>query len=432
MKILKRLGLILLCLVGHNALADEPVSIVIDGSGSDQARLIGVVPFQWNNSTKEVDFSGVVSADLNNSGLFKTLATKDMPQQPTSAHDVASSDWSKLGVGNVLVGQITPKGKDYAVSFQLVDTVGAFGKAGAVLLQKQILVPKHKWREGAHRVTDAVFTKLTGFRGVFLTKIAFVLQKPYTATTKPFQLRVTDYDGNNQYIIYNSSEPLMSPTWSKDGNKIAYSTFENSQSQIVIQDLKTGSRTVAVKGEGNNSAPSFSPNGQYLAFSSTRNGGLLNIYLLNLHTKAVTQLTKNSGNNTEPSWTPKGEIVFTSDRSGSPQIYMMSKNGSNVRQLTDDGRNYNGRVTSDGKSLIMIYNDHLAKKDLESGNVEIIAKTFLDETPSLSPNDLMVIYGSTRGLRKVLQLVSIDGKFKARLPNKDGFVKYPTWSPFLK
>ncbi|VEJ09598.1 Tol-Pal system beta propeller repeat protein TolB [Actinobacillus delphinicola] len=413
----------------QTAKAESEVRIVIDG-GSVFARPIAVVPFHWNGQgSKPIDISSIVAADLTNSGMFQAYPTQSMPQQPNSATQVKPAEWAKLGIGNVVVGQITPNGNSYAVAFQLVDTLGVSGAAGRVLLQKQYLIPASKIRVGAHTISDAIFQQLTGVKGAFRTKIAYVIQE--NSGDRPYQLRVADYDGHNQHIIFRSAEPIMSPAWSADGRKMAYSSFENQQSRLIMQDLATGQRNVIVQGPGHHGAPSFSPDGTTLAFSSSKDGKL-NIYLYNLSTHQITQLTQNAGNNTEPSWSADSQhIIFTSDRNGNPQVYMMNRDGSDVQQLTNQGLNYSGQLTSDGKNLIFISNDHLVKKNLETGTKQLLTTTFLDESPSLSPNDLMIIYSSTQGLGKVLQLVSADGHFKARLPSGDGQVKFPAWSPYL-
>ncbi len=423
------LAILLTTLCLSRAQAESEVRIVIDG-GSAFARPVAVVPFRWvAQGAKNAEFAQIIRADLNNSGLFTAIPVANMPQYPTSAQEVNAESWAQLGVGNVIVGQITPRENDLAVAFQLVDTIGASGQVGKVLLQKQYAIPLNKIRQGAHKISDEVFETLTGIRGAFRTKIAYIVQK--NAGSLPYQLRIADYDGHNQHVIYQSSEPLMSPAWSADGKQIAYVSFEGQKSQLILQDLATGKRQILVSGKGHNGAPSFSPDGTSLAFASSYDGKL-NIYVMDLFNKQIRQLTKGMGNNTEPSWSADSQhIVFTSDRQGNPQIYMMNKDGGDVQALTSQGSNYSGELMKDGKTLVMVASDHIAKKSLQTGNEDMLTSTFLDESPSLSPNDLMVIYSSTQGLGKVLQLVSVDGYFKARLPSNDGQVKFPAWSPYL-
>lgn len=412
-----------LVLMTNVAKADE-VRIVID-QGVDSARPIAVVPFKSNGSVPE-NIAEIVAADLRNSGKFNPIPVNRMPQQPGSASEVTPDAWASLGIDAVVVGQVTVMGGDYNIAYQLVDTIGASGTPGAVLAQNSITVSGKWLRYGAHTVSDEVFEKLTAIKGAFRTRIAYVVQK----NNSSYEVRVADYDGYNQFIVNRSNQPIMSPAWSADGKKLAYVSFENRKSQLVIQDLGSSARRVAAAFDGHNGAPAFSPDGSRLAFSSNKDG-VLNIYVINLGSGQISQLTSGAGNNTEPSWTPDGRILFTSDRSGSPQVYVMSASGGGASLIGSGGRSYSGQMTADGKTLVMISGDSIVKRDMASGSTEVLSSTFLDESPSISPNGIMIIYSSTQGLGKVLQLVSADGRFKARLPGSDGQVKFPAWSPYL-
>ena len=413
-----------LLLAINTAYANDEVRIVID-EGVDSARPIAVVPFKTSGSVP-ADIAEIVSADLRNSGKFNPIPVNRMPQQPTSASEVTPDAWASLGIDAIVVGQVSAAGGGYNIAYQLVDTIGASGTAGAVLAQGAFTMSAKDIRAGAHTVSDQVFEKLTAIRGAFRTKIAYVVQK----NNGSYELRVADYDGYNQFIVNRSSQPIMSPAWSADGKKLAYVSFENKKSQLVVQDLGSGSRRVAASFQGHNGAPAFSPDGSRLAFASNKDG-VLNIYVLNLGSGQVSQLTSGAGNNTEPSWTPDGRILFTSDRSGSPQVYSMSASGGGASLLGSGGRSYSGQMSADGKTLVMISGDSIVKRDATTGSTEVLSSTFLDESPSISPNGIMIIYSSTQGLGKVLQLVSADGRFKARLPGSDGQIKFPAWSPYL-
>lgn len=417
-----------LSILMQSAQAESEVRIVID-EGVDSARPIAIVPFKWNGSgTMPTDVADIISADLRNSGKFNPIAVSKMPQNPTSASEVNAEVWSSLGIDAIVVGQVTPNGNGYSIAYQLVDTIGASGNAGAVLSQNQYAVPTNAIRLGAHTVSDEVFEKLTAIPGAFRTKIAYVVQK--NGGSKPYQVRVADYDGHNQFIVYSSSQPLMSPAWSPDGSKLAYVSFENRKSQLVVHDLRSGARRVAVAFPGHNGAPAFSPDGSRLAFASSKDG-VLNIYVMSLGSGVISQLTSGAGNNTEPSWSPDSQsIIFTSDRAGGPQVYRMSASGGGA-SLVSSGRGYSGKISAGGNTLVMIAGDNIIKKDLTTGATEMLSSTFLDESPSISPNGIMIIYSSTQGLGKVLQLVSADGRFKARLPGSDGQIKFPAWSPYL-
>ncbi|QIM63322.1 Tol-Pal system beta propeller repeat protein TolB [Pasteurellaceae bacterium Orientalotternb1] len=417
------LSITLLLMFASLVKANTEFEIVVDSSGNEFAQPIAVVPFKTNGSVPE-NVAQIISDDLRNSGKFVPIAADKMPSQPSSASEVVPDQWSVLGVQNVVVGQVSSAANGYNVAYQLVDVLGVSGVAGSVVAQGSFNVPAAQIRLGAHTVSDQVFEKITQIRGAFRTKIAYVVQRGAAS----YELRVADYDGFNAFTVVRSKEPLMSPEWSPDGSKLAYVTFENKKSQVVVHDLRSGARKIIGALKGHNGAPSFSPDGSRVAFASNQDG-VLNIYVTGASGGTPRQLTSGAGNNTEPSWSPDGGyILFTSDRAGSPQVYQMSANGGGASLI---GGNGSGKISADGKNLIMVSGDKIVKRDLTSGSTEVLSSTFLDESPSISPNGTMVIYSSTKGVSKVLQLVSADGRFKANLPGAGGQYKFPAWSPYL-
>ncbi len=407
-----------------NVKAEDDVRITIN-EGVDIAQPIAVIPFKSSINLSE-DIAQIISDDLRNSGKFNPLSRNKMPAIPSIVTEVKSDQWVDIGVDNIVIGQIESFGNTYRVTYQLVDTLGTSGVAGNVIDEGTFNVQKNKVRLVAHTISDAIFEKLTQIKGAFRTKIAYVVHKGVDS----YQLKVSDYDGYNAFTVFKSNEPLMSPTWSPDGNYLSYVTFENRKSQLVLHNLINGKRYILASYKGHNGAPAFSPDGSKIAFASNRDG-VLNIYIKDINKNNTIQITKNMGNNTEPSWSPDGsEIIFTSDRSGAPQVYKINISDGSV-SLVGEGESYSGQYSSDGKYLIMISGDKIMKKDLETGGTEILSSTFLDESPSISPNGIMIIYSSTKGVTKVLQLVSADGRFKANLPGTGGQYKFPTWSPYL-
>ncbi|WP_373778233.1 Tol-Pal system beta propeller repeat protein TolB [Glaesserella sp.] len=399
--------------------ADADVVISVD-EGVSSAQPIAVVPFKTTGGVP-ADVAQIISDDLRNSGKFSPIPVARMKEQPGSVGEVNSQNWTDLGVDTIVVGQVSPAAGGFNIAYQLVDTLST---PATVLTQGSFNVSAAQIRLGAHTVSDQVFEKLTQIRGAFRTKIAYVVQRGVSS----YQLRVSDYDGFNAFTVVNSKEPLMSPEWSPDGSKLAYVTFENKKSQVVVHDLRSGSRKVVGSLKGHNGAPSFSPDGSRIAFASGQDG-LLNIYVTGVGGGTPKQLTSGAGNNTEPSWSPDGStILFTSDRAGTPQVYQMGSSGGGASLV---GGNGSGKISSDGKNLIMVSGDKIVRRDLASGSTEVLSSTFLDESPSISPNGTMIIYSSTKGVSKVLQLVSADGRFKANLPGAGGQYKFPAWSPYL-
>lgn len=410
------------------------VRIVIT-DGMNVARPIAVAPFKWvGHGRISQDVSQIISSDLRNSGQFSPIAVSAMPQQPSTASEVNSKLWAEQGIDSVVLGSVQPASDGrYTVRFQLVDTLN---NPGSILAEDQFLVSEQWLRYAAHAVSDAVFEKLTGIKGAFRTRIAYVMSN-HNMQTPRYELSVSDYDGWNQVVLHRSSEPIMSPAWSIDGDKIAFVSFENRRSALMMKTLSTGKVEKLVSYSGHNGAPAFSPDGRKLAFSSSKSGSL-KIYVMDLSTRDVRQVTTGRSNDTEPTWLPTSEtLVYTSDQAGRPQLYAININGGSPVRLTWDGRqNQNASVASDGSFLVMITtNDsreqNVTRLDLNSGAASRLTSTFLDETPSISPNGMMVIYSSTENVKNVLNLVSSDGRFKARLPASEGDVRFPTWSPYL-
>ena len=428
---MKRLMLLLLLLPGLAA-AEDTLKIVID-EGIENALPIAVVPFGWQQDTLEpVDVSLVVANDLARSGRFAPMKERDMPQRPTQFQQVNFKDWRLLNMENLVIGNLNQlDGGSYEVDFRLINTYNGRQLAGF-----RIPSPVKQLRRTAHRISDIIFEKLTGVRGAFDTRIAYITVKNPSPGKKQYNLQIADADGFDPQILLSSEQPLMSPAWSPDGNQIAYVSFEKGNSAIYVQDILSGRRTLVADNKGINSAPSWSPDGTRLAMTLSK-GGNPDIYIMRLADHSLQRLTFNESIDTEPAWAVDGsKIAFTSDRGGTPQIYEISAIGGDARRLTFDG-NYNARprYSPDGKSMVMITsrNDNkyrIALLDLSSGYSSILTNSRLDESPSFSPNGSMIIYATTSRYGSELAAVSSDGKVHQRLALQGGEVREPAWGPF--
>ena len=412
----------------HQANAALTIEIT---QGVEGALPIAVVPFDTTKLESEmpVDVAEIVSNDLNRSGIFKALERDQLPAQPHYSTQVLYPRWRAAGQEYLVVGRIFPKSPgQYDMQFQLLD----------VLKQKQLAgyslpVKRRNLRSSAHEISDLIYEAITGTRGAFNTRIAYVRSQNDTA--RKYILQVSDTDGFNTQTILESDEPLMSPSWSPTGQSLAYVSFENKRAEIFIQHLATAKRSKISGFKGINGAPSWSPNGRMLALVLSKDGSS-DIYTMDTNSKRLTRLTRHRGIDTEPVWSNKGKsIIFTSDRSGSPQLYEIDATGGKPKRITFEGHyNSAASVSPDGKYITMVHGERgqykIAQLERETGNLTVLTDSALDESPSFSPNGKMVLYASTRGDNGVLYAVSVDGRSKHKLSDQTGDIREPVWGPY--
>ena len=399
--------------------------------GVEGALPIAVVPFDTSRLETELpaDLAEIVANDLNRSGIFKTLDRQKLPAQPHYSTQVLYPRWRNAGQEYLVVGRIFQKTSgQYNIQFQLLD----------VLKQKQLVgyslpVKKRNLRSSAHEISDLIYEKITGTRGAFNTRIAYVRSQKDEA--RKYILQVADTDGFNPQTILESDQPLMSPSWSPTGQSLAYVSFENNRPEVFVQHLASAKRSKISGFEGINGAPSWSPNGKMLALVLSKDGNP-DIYTLNTTTKRLTRLTRNRAIDTEPVWSNKGRsIIFTSDRSGTPQLYQVTATGGKPKRITFEG-SYNtaASISPDGKYITMVHGERgrfkIAQLELETGNLTVLTDGALDESPSFSPNGKMVLYASMRGDNGVLFAVSVDGRSKHKLSDQTGDLREPVWGPY--
>lgn len=396
---------------------------------------IAVVPFAGQNGIPQ-NITDIIAADLQNSGRFKVYGQKSLSMFPSDVHAVSNDYFRRLGTDNVVIGKVTSVGNDrYQVVFQLLDVLRGESKK-SVTLNRTYTVSARELRSVAHHMSDLIYQQLTGVRGVFSTKIAYVVIRTENGERR-YVLEVTDQDGYNPRLLLNSPEPIMSPAWSPNGKQIAYVSFEDRRASIYVQDVMTGARRLLSKFPGINGAPAWSPDGQKLALVLSKSGSP-NIYMMDIISGRLTQLTHDFYINTEPAWSPNGKsLLFTSNRSGGPQIYQMNMANSSVSRLTYDG-DYNARAsyTRDGNQVVMIHRVsgtfYIGILDLDTGTMRVLNKSIGDSSsPSLAPNGSMVLYDTVYGGRNILAMVSADGNVQLVLPSRDGEAEDPAWSPFL-
>ena len=405
------------------SLAHAQLRVEIAGVGANQIP-VAIATF-GDESLAPHQVSAIIKADLTRSGYFKVMDTGSVLTENSA---VNLTDWKSRGADALVVGSVQRLSDGrFDVKYRLFDTnKGTQLSSLALANQPQFI------RVSAHKIADDIYEKLTGIRGVFATRIAYV-----TKSGKEFRLEVADSDGEGTQVALRSNEPIISPAWSPDGTKVAYVSFENKKPVVYIQDLVSRQRTVAANFKGSNSAPSWSPDGRRLAVALSRDG-LTQVYVVNADGTSPRRLSNSNGIDTEPQFSADGQsIFFTSDRSGGPQIYKMSSNGGEARRVTFSGSyNISPRISPDGKFLAYISRREgkfqLFTLDLSNGQEQRLSDTVKDESPSFSPNGKYLMYATESGRRGTLAVVSVDGQVKQRLTTQAGDIREPTWGPFMK
>jgi TolB protein len=423
----------LVCLLWQG-LAAAGLTIEIT-EGAEGAIPIAIVPFAQSDQAVPLpeSLAGIVSADLQRSGRFKTLSEADMLSRPHSADEVEFRDWRALGQDALVVGQIRPTGPAaFEVRFQLFDVL-----RGEPIAGYSVPTTTTGLRRTAHQIADIIFEKLTGTPGAFSTRIAYITEELGEDGARRVAIKVADADGYNPQTIVSSIEPLMSPAWSPDGQRLAYVSFEKRRHAIYVQEVRTGRREKVASFKGINGAPAWSPDGRRLAMTLSKDGNP-DIYVMELATRHLVRLTQHYAIDTEPAWSPDGStIVFTSDRGGGPQIYKVSARGGKAERVTYQN-SYNGRASysPDGRFLVLTTREdgqyRIALLNLQSGLMQVLTRGKLDESPSFAPNGSMILYATRFGRRGVLSAVSVDGGVHQRLALEEGDVRSPAWSPIQR
>ncbi len=430
------LGGVLSSLILFGVLA-APAQAVIEieiTQGGENAIPIAIVPFGWTGSGEPPeDIAAIVDADLQRSGNFSPLNRQDLVANPVSGDVPRYANWRLSGADFLLIGGIKPAAAaGYVVEFQLYD-----------ILQQSLMtgfsfqVTDQTLRSAAHQISDEVYEEILGIPGAFNTQIAFVSVSGVVGD-RTYQLQLADADGENPQAMLTSPRPILSPAWAPDGVRIAYVSFENrTQSAIYVQDREKGSRVKVISRAGINGAPSWSPDGERLAVTLSFEGNP-DIYILQVDSGQLRRVTDSDAIDTEALWLDDDTLVFTSDRSGGPQLYQVSARGGRASRLTFEGKyNASATVSPDGSTVAFVHGAgtgfQIGMIDRSSGLFQTLTQGTLDESPSFSPNGQMIIYATEKNGRGTLGAVSLDGSVVQSLSLDDGgSVREPAWSPYSK
>jgi TolB protein len=400
--------------------AQAQLRVDISGVGATQYP-IAIADFSGDAQGQAI--AEVIRADLTRSGQFQMINATGANLDANS--NIAYDDWRNKGADYLAYGSITHSGGQYNISYRLVDSVGRSQMDGVAFNGSE-----KELRRISHQIADRIYEKITGVRGVFSTRLAYVLQ-----TGNTYELQIADADGQNPQVMLRSKQSIISPAWSPDGKRLAYVSFELGKPVVYVQTLATGQRVPLANFKGNNSAPAWAPNGQQLALVLSRDG-ISQIYTIGANGSGLRRVMRSPLIDTEPQYTADGSsLVFTSDRGGNPQIYKVPVAGGDAQRLTFNGSyNISPALSPDGNKLVYVTRRdgafRIALQDMGSGGEQLLTSGPDDESPSFAPNGMQILYSSVQGGRSVLSVISVDGRVRNTLSALNGKVREPTWGPF--
>ena len=401
--------------------------------GSEDPYRVAMIPFEGNSRVSK-QLNNIMRNDLIRTGEFSILDEELLLPVKIINDELVFSDWKLLGIDYLVTGTIANANNSLDISYEIFD----IHKKRKVRSSKVFGIP-NQIRQLAHYTSDGIYESITGIKGIAATRLLYVNEVKDSRFISIYKLMLADSDGANEKVLLSSSEPIISPSWSPDGKRVAYVSFETGIAKVFIQEIASGKREAVLSQDTQISSPSWSPDGKYLSLTLYQDGNA-EIYILRLRDRTLTRMTNQFAIDTESSWSPKGnKILFTSGRSGSPQIYELDlrKLNPKAKRISFEGT-YNAKASylPNEEGVIFVHRSsdglfHIALKYKRENFIRVLTEAKMDESPSVAPNGNMVIYGIKENDLSMLAGFSLSGA-KFKLPASDGEVREPAWSNFLR
>ena len=401
--------------------------------GSEDPYRVAMIPFEGNSRVSK-QLNDIMRNDLIRTGEFSILDEELLLPVKIINDELVFSDWKLLGIDYLVTGTIVNANNSLDISYEIFD----IHKKRKVRSSKVFGIP-NQIRQLAHYTSDGIYESITGIKGIAATRLLYVNEVKDSRFISIYKLMLADSDGANEKVLLSSSEPIISPSWSPDGKRVAYVSFETGIAKVFIQEIASGKREAVLSQDTQISSPSWSPDGKYLSLTLYQDGNA-EIYILRLRDRTLTRMTNQFAIDTESSWSPKGnKILFTSGRSGSPQIYELDlrKLNPKAKRISFEGT-YNAKASylPNEEGVIFVHRSsdglfHIALKYKRENFIRVLTEAKMDESPSVAPNGNMVIYGIKEDDLSMLAGFSLSGA-KFKLPASEGEVREPAWSNFLR
>ncbi|MDB5457186.1 MAG: Tol-Pal system beta propeller repeat protein TolB [Caulobacter sp.] len=428
---LKALLILAVALLGGALAAPASAQIEVDvNQGAIKPMPVAIPDF--SGAQRGAEIAQVISGNLERSGLFQPLNVASVADKLMDVNvQPRFPDWQATGAQALVNGQVTVESDGrLRVDFRLWDVY-----AQQQLLGLQFTSTPENWRRVAHKISDAVYERLTGEKGYFDTRVAFVAESG-GKLSRIKRLAIMDQDGANPQYLTDGSYIVMTPRFSSTSQEITYMALRPTGSSIYLFNLQTGRQETVGRFPGMVFAPRFSPDGGKVAFSVEK-GGNSDIYVMDLRSRSSTRITTDPSIDTSPSFSPDGsKIVFNSDRGGQAQIYMMNADGSGVRRISFGGGRYTTPVWSPRGDFVAFTKQtggefHIGVMRTDGSDERLLTTSYLDEGPTWAPNGrVLMFFRESPGGSSKLWTVDVTGRILRPAPYP-GAASDPAWSPLL-